>query len=284
MAQRNVPSKKKRRKAKPFLRWAGGKSWLLKYFDDYMPETFGDYHEPFLGGAAVFFHLKTTNQLRGRVYLSDVNPELINCYQCIQENVEDVIKYLKWSRNSEGHYYKLRDEKPRGRYQKAARFLYLNRTSFNGIYRVNQQGEFNVPYGDKKYRRLFDYENLRLVSKALQGVFIKCCDFTKAQSQVREGSLVFLDPPYTNAHGKNGFVIYNEQLFSDIEQKDLKKFIDKVVAKGAHFVLTNANHNYVKQLFSKKGYTANSRKRQSVIGGTDAHRGEIKELVFSNTI
>ncbi len=266
---------------KPFLRWAGGKSWLLREIDRFLPAEFQDYYEPFLGGAAVFLYLKQTGKIRGRVVLSDINEELVDCYTQVRDNVEDVIAHLRSCRNTRDFYYEMRARVPKTESERAARFIYLNRTSFNGVFRVNLNGVYNVPYGFKEYQELFDYENLREVARLLTGFPILCKDFQQSVDGVGAGDLVFLDPPYTVAHDNNGFIKYNQKLFAWHDQERLATAIRGIAEKGAHYVLTNAADASVERLFGKTG-RAIELKRYSLIGGKKAKR-EIKgEYVFFN--
>ena len=265
--------------AKPFLRWAGGKKWLLKDLDKFLPKSgFNNYHEPFLGGGAVFFYLKPENQS----YLSDLNNELIDTYQYVRDDVEDVINELKKFKNTEACYYNVRSKKYRKESKKAARFIFLNQTSFNGIYRVNLKGEYNVPFGYRK-KDFFEPENLRLVSDTLKNTSLISGDFTNSLDKIDKGDLVFLDPPYTITHNNNGFFKYNQKLFSERNQYELSEMIDAIKKKGAYYILTNAAHFKVKEIFDK-GDKIVKLKRASLIGGINAKRGKYSEYVFTNII
>jgi DNA adenine methylase len=183
---------------KPFLRWAGGKSWLIKHLSEYLPKAgFNSYHEPFLGGASVFFHLKPTKS-----FLSDLNKDLIETYIAVKDNVEEVISELLKFENTKEFYYNVRHQSFNNPSKKAAQFIYLNQTSFNGIYRVNLQGIYNVPFG----YRTKDFcmpEVLRTASQALLRAELKHADFSASIENVKENDLVFLDPPYTVTHNNN---------------------------------------------------------------------------------
>ncbi|MDM7913029.1 MAG: DNA adenine methylase [Methanotrichaceae archaeon] len=267
---------------KPFLRWAGGKTWLLSHIDRFLPRHFEAYHEPFLGGAAVFFYLKQSGHINGTAFLSDINSELVDCYQQVRDNVEEVIDHLRTYHNNKDFYYQMRALVPGSNAEQAARFIYLNRTSFNGVYRVNLRGVYNVPYGFKAYKELFDYENLREASKLLRGVSIVQRDFEKALHAVRSEDLVFCDPPYTVAHPNNGFVKYNQHLFAWSDQERLAEALKSAAERGARYVLTNAADARVQELFGKIGALAEL-KRHSVIGGKKAKRELRSELVFFNS-
>lgn len=267
---------------KPFLRWAGGKSWFIKEIAQFLPHTFNNYYEPFLGSAAVFFHLMQSNKLQNNIVLSDLNQELVDCFIQIRDNVEGVIQHLRTYSNEENFYYKIRDIAMKSEEEKAARFIYLNRTSFNGIYRVNGRGVYNVPYGHKKYSILFDHDNLRTCSIMLKGTVIKPCDFPDSLRSIKQGDLVFLDPPYTVAHDDNGFKKYNQKIFAWEDQIRLASLIKELNNRGVFYILTNAKHQSIKELFNELGSSV-AITRASVIGGKRAKRGMIEEYVFTNT-
>lgn len=165
--------------------------------------------------------------------------------------------------------------------EKAARFLYLNRTCFNGIYRVNMRGEFNVPYGKNEYKDLFEFERFRRASEIFQTANLFCDDFWSSLKNVDKGDLVFLDPPYTVSHIKNGFIQYNEKLFSWVDQKRLAEYIFELKKKKAFYILTNAKHEAVESLFGTIDRPV-SVSRASLIGGKKAKRGTIEEYIFTN--
>lgn len=263
--------------AKPFLRWAGGKSWLLKHFDKIAPDlSYNNYHEPFLGGAALFFFLQPSKQS----YLSDLNTELIHTYEAVKDNVELVIKELRAFRNTESEYYKVREKVYRSDYKRAAQFIYLNQTSFNGIYRVNLKGIYNVPFGYRS-KNFFEPENLRLVSANLKKSFFTVGDFDIVRKKLNKNDLVFLDPPYTVTHNNNGFIKYNQKLFSLDDQFRLSKLIDDIKKAGAYYILTNAAHQTIEKIF-EKGDKKYLLQRASLIGGINANRGHYSEVIFTN--
>ncbi len=262
---------------KPILRWAGGKTWLLKGLHRFLPATFNDYHEPFVGGGSVFFNM----QPGGKSYLSDSNADLITAYCELRDHLDSVIHKLKQFQNTQESYYQIRDTKFFLPAERAAQFIYLNRTCFNGLYRVNLKGEFNVPYGFKSYKQLFDFDRLRRFSERLKSAILRCGDFQDSIQNVNKGDLVFLDPPYTVSHIKNGFIKYNEKLFSWVDQKRLASFIEEIRRRGAYYILTNAKHDSIQKLFGRID-TPTSVWRASVIGGKLARRGMIEEYVFTN--
>ncbi|WCT11554.1 DNA adenine methylase [Mucilaginibacter jinjuensis] len=268
----------------PFLRWTGSKRWFTKnHIDKFLPPTFNSYHEPFLGGGAVFFHLQGKNNQAIRYYLSDTNEELINAYLQIRDNPSLVVAFLKNYNNNEIDYYKVRSSRPDLPAQQAARFIYLNRTSFNGIYRVNSHGEYNVPYG-KRQRVDYVTEQLLLdVSDQLQGVNLIKQTFEKALFNIKANDLVFLDPPYTVAHENNGFIEYNQQLFAWEDQVKLRDFVVEIQNLGAYFLLTNASHKSIVDLYDGIGQIEKV-SRISQVGGRNKTRGMYNELIITNII
>ncbi len=265
-------------RAKPFLRWTGSKSWLVRNgLESFIPDKFNNYHENFLGGGSVFFALNPKNN----VYLYDTNKELIETYQQIRDNLELVIRSLKKLKNTEEDYYRIRNTKYLKPHTRAARFIYLNRCSFNGIYRVNSNGLYNVPYGKRKNVDIITRDNLEAVSSRLKNTIISSLDFDNTIDNINEGDLVFLDPPYTVAHENNGFIEYNQKLFSWDDQKRLKDYVLKVQNKGAFFILTNASHNSIRELYDGVGSII-KKSRYSQVGGRNKTRGVFNELIITN--
>ena len=262
---------------KPFLRWAGGKRWILKHFSEFFPNLlFNNYHEPFLGGASLFLFLRPQK----KAYLSDLNVELIETYVAVRDDIDRVISELRKFKNTEEVYYKIRNSTFKSDYKRAARFIFLNQTSFNGIYRVNLKGEYNVPYGYRKVN-FFDPHNLRAVSENLKNAVLDSKDFSLCIANVKKDDLVFLDPPYTITHNNNGFFKYNKNLFSETDQRRLSQVIDQIKAKQAFYILTNAAHDRVKTIFNK-GDRVMEFQRASLVGGAQAERGKYEELLITN--
>ncbi|PAW92483.1 DNA adenine methylase [Mucilaginibacter sp. MD40] len=263
-------------KAKPFLRWAGGKTWLLKHLTNVKKYDFNNYHEAFLGGAATFFYLEP----KGHAFLSDLNKNLIETYNVVKTDVEDVIKRLKLFTNDEQSYYRIRESTYESPVERAAQFIYLNQTSYNGLYRVNLKGKYNVPYGFRKKMYIVD-DNLRRVSLSLQNANIFSGDFSSVLCNLKERDLVFLDPPYTVSHNNNGFIEYNEKIFSLNDQIRLSEMIGAIKEKNAFYILTNAAHKTVDSIF-ERGDQKFELTRGNGIGGHKAQRGQTTEYIFTN--
>lgn len=266
---------------KPLLRWAGGKSWLTNFLDQYLPTKFNNYYEPFLGGASIALFLKQKGLLNHNVLLSDMNKNLINFYEIVRDQPTKIILELKKYQNEKEEYYLERNKIYRSSIKKAAQFYYLNRTSFNGIYRENLNGKYNVPYGFKTYSKLFDNEQILDFSKHIKNMRFSVCDFFDISQDIDKGDLVFLDPPYTVAHENNGFVQYNQHIFSWEDQERLAQLLLHISNRNAYFILTNAAHESIFSLFEELG-TLHILQRSSTIGGKGANRSQVNEYVFTN--
>ncbi len=261
-----------------FIRWAGGKNWLVPYVQELVKDLeYNNYHEPFMGGASVFFSIEPPH----KSFLSDVNSELVEAFCSVRDNPKRVIGYLKEYKVDSDSYYAIRESSPRGKYQRAARFLYLNTYSFNGIYRVNQQGKYNVPYGHRENVSI-NYDRLLEASERLKNVEVKCQDFETSKELIQQGDLVFLDPPYTVSKEANSmFIKYNSKLFSLDDQYRLARLVDYIIDQGAYFILTNAAHEKILEIFQGKGRLI-TQERNSLIGGKKAYRGKVQEFIFTN--
>jgi DNA adenine methylase len=261
----------------PFLKWAGGKRWLISKSNVVLPEKheIGRYFEPFLGGGAVFFHMQPADGC-----LSDVNPDLINSYIVVRDKWADLVDILlKYNKqHCPDFYYKMRATKPRNELQKAARFIYLNRTCWNGLYRVNKKGEFNVPIGTKT-KVVLESDNFQGLSLLLNKMDIGACDFEITIDKAREGDFIFVDPPYTVKHNENGFVKYNENIFSWEDQIRLSKSVMRAVERGVSVLLLNADHSSIKTLYKGNGKMI-TLERASVIAGNADARGIYSELAI----
>ena len=266
---------------KPIVRWAGGKSWLIPYLGELIPNQFNNYYEPFAGGSSIFLYLKSQGVLDGKAFLSDINHKLINTYKQVKSNKDLLLQDLLKHKNEKSYYYNLRKKKPESEIELASQFLYLNRTSFNGIYRENLKGEYNVPFGNKKYKKLFDFENIHKVSTLLKNTYFSCRSFEQSLEKPCKGDLVFIDPPYTVAHSNNGFVKYNQKIFKWNDQVKLRNLIKELNEKDVYILMTNAHHESILKLYGKALNTIEL-ERLSVIGGKYAKRGKVKELIFTN--
>lgn len=259
----------------PFLKWAGGKRWLLRKGVDILPKKYDRYIEPFLGGGAVFF--STINK---PFVLADTNAELINCYQSIQSDHLKILDSLKHHErlHDNDHYYQVRKSEPKLNYIRAARFLYLNRTCWNGLYRVNKKGKFNVPKGTKSSIFL-ETDNFPAVAEKLSRGQLLCQDFEKTIEIAGQGDFIFVDPPYTVKHNFNGFVKYNEKIFSWEDQERLRDVLLDAVNRGAMVTITNADHESIRELYQGIG-SHQSLNRASVISGNPTHRSKTSELLI----
>lgn len=259
----------------PFLKWAGGKRWLVRDLDNLVGAFSGRYIEPFAGSAAVFFALTP-----GRAILSDANEELIETYKAIAKNWRLVVKHLKHHHELHSHdyYYEMRASRPRGQFERAAKFIYLNRTCWNGLYRVNRKGEFNVPIGTKA-SVLLESDDFEVISEALAGAELLTSDFEVQIDRAEEGDFVFVDPPYTVKHKFNGFVKYNEQLFAWSDQVRLRDALWRAKRRGARILLTNADHESIRGLYDSD-FELCEVSRFSSIAGKGAARGSYPELLI----
>lgn len=256
-----------------FLKWAGGKRWLTKRHNSLFPERYCEFYEPFLGSGAVFFSM-----LPRRGLLSDVNTELIDLYKAIKKSPEAVCRNLaRHSRkHSDLYYYEVRSASPTDLYDRAARTLYLNRTCWNGLFRVNRKGHFNVPRGTKN-TVILPTDDFPLVARALRKVRIRCCDFEETVDQTKKGDFLFIDPPYTVKHNNNGFIKYNESLFTWEDQLRLSAAVARAARRGVQILLTNADHEPVRELYAALG-EIRTLPRESVISGQSNGRKGTTEI------
>jgi len=259
--------------ALPFLKWAGGKRWLVKNHFDLLPTTYNTYYEPFLGSGAIFFAL--TPQ---KAVLSDANARLVETYTTIRDDWKKVKTILcRHQRNhSNVYYYEERSRVRRSLFERAAQFIYLNRTCWNGLYRVNLNGKFNVPRGTKD-SVILGTDDFEVTSKTLRHKKIVHSDFEPIIDQAEEGDLIFADPPYTINHNLNGFIKYNERIFTWKDQERLCKSLVCAKERGVKIVLLNANHESIRKLYKNLG-EINILSRHSIIAGKSAHRKPSSEL------
>ncbi|MFA7060434.1 MAG: Dam family site-specific DNA-(adenine-N6)-methyltransferase [Pedobacter sp.] len=260
----------------PFLKWVGGKRWLISKHCNIFPQKYSQYIEPFLGSGAVFFHLKPTTGI-----LSDLNKELIDVYKAIKEGwreIDAILQDYQKNHNSE-FYYNTRNNEVTSSPEKAARFIYLNRTCWNGLYRVNLNGKFNVPIGTKT-KVILDNDNFAAIAAALENIELVHSDFEDTISYAKNDDFVFIDPPYTVKHNNNGFIKYNENLFSWDDQVRLRDSTANAIQRGAKVIITNAAHDSVEQLYTDKIFTISKFTRHSVLAGTIKDRKPCEELII----
>ncbi len=268
---------KKLKDPKPFVKWVGGKRQLVNEIHKRTPLNFNRYYEPFIGGGAVFF----SNGFNKSI-ISDVNQELINVYYVIKENVEDLIISLKKHLYDEEYFYKLRkkDISLSNNVEKASRFIYLNKTCYNGLYRVNKKGQFNVPFGKYKSPLICDEENLRAVNCKLKKTKILCTDFEKSVLTAKKNDFVYFDPPYMPLSSTSYFVGYNKNGFIYNEQIRLRDVFKKLSEKGVYCMLSNSYTKEVKELYSE--FNIDTVKAGRAINSKANGRGKIKEVIITN--
>ncbi len=307
--------KEKNIQAKPFLKWAGGKGQLLGQFQSRFPQELNGkgiirrYYEPFLGSGAVFFWIMQNCKIE-HAYINEFNPEIYLCYITIHRNVEKVIKYLRALEKryhtlsiveQEKFYYKVRDKYNQTRrdinfekydvkkhFERTAMTIFLNRTCFNGLYRVNSKGDFNVPFGRYKNPTICDSQNLRAVSRVLKGVTITNRDFSVIQKQIKRDSFVYFDPPYRPLNKTSSFTSYSSNEFNDKEQGRLSTVFRKLSQiSGVKIMLSNSdpknenkNDNFFESLYD--GFKMERLKAKRMINCDASKRGEISEIIVMN--
>ena len=288
---------------KPFVKWAGGKSQLLNDIRAKYPSKIEKYCEPFVGGGAVLLDVLVNFQPK-EVLINDINAELANTYSQIKNNVDELIKILSemqdsfWAKNDDDRkdmYLSKRDRfndlKVNGDEQinleKAALFIFLNKTCFNGLYRVNRKGLFNVPMGAYKKPPICDAENLRLISGLLKNVQIKCGDYSECADFIDENTFIYIDPPYRPLTATASFTSYSENEFGDKQQIELGKFVDKISAKGAKVLISNSDpknsdesDSFFDDLYSS--YTIMRVSAKRMINSKATGRGNVNELLICN--
>lgn len=273
-----------------FVKWAGGKVQLLEQFEKFFPKKVTRYLEPFVGSGAIFFYIIQKYKPK-EVILSDMNAELINAYKVIRDDVERLIVELKqhkeyYSADAKKYYYEIRSVDPNKLpdLERAARFLFLNKTCFNGLYRVNSKGVFNVPMGAYKNPDIIQEEKLLKASKLLQGVILKVMSFEKVVDYAKEGDFIYLDPPYYPLKKVNGksasFTGYTKTNFLEDEQKLLKSVFDKLSKKGCLVMESNSDTDYINKLYEE--YQIHIVKARRLINRDSSGRGKINEVVITN--
>ena len=292
---------------KPFVKWAGGKSGLLNQIDNYLPKELKNgkidcYIEPFVGGGAVLIDILQRFEVK-KVYAFDINQELINAYQVIKNDVDELItilsilqkEYLKLDSESRKEYY-YNERKKYNSYRlseneisvfKAAEFIFLNKTCFNGLYRVNKDGDFNVPMGAYKNPTICDENNLRALSKLIQNVEFECVDYTEALKYSNENTFVYFDPPYRPLNLTSGFTSYTKDDFNDEDQKKLANFYKELNKTDAKLMLSNSNpknidvnDTFFDDIYD--GFNINEVYVNRCINSKATKRGAISELLITN--
>lgn len=267
----------------PFLNWPGGKRWFVCNYADLLLCNHGTYIEPFLGAGSVYFHVQPRQALLG-----DINADLINAYQVIKDDWQALESSLKYRQrrhreNGDRYYYWLRERTPSSPWQRASRLIYLNRTCFNGIYRVNRRGQFNVPRGSKE-KVVNKSDDFEAMSELLAGAQLTAGDFEALVDRAGEGDLVFCDPPYTVRHNYNGFRKYNEVLFSWADQERLAGALLRAARRGAQVLCTNAYHQSVRDLYDRPEFELQVVSRYSRISADSASRRYFEELFIRANI
>jgi DNA adenine methylase len=261
----------------PFLKWAGGKRWLAPMLVKAHGRSGGRLVEPFLGSGATFFALRPEQAL-----LADANADLIDTYIGVRDHVDDVISILEGLDVTPETFAEIRAASPSTTPERAARFVYLNRTAFNGIYRVNRRGEFNVPFGCKEGTTSVDPDALRACSAALANAEIRIGDFRSSIAACGPGDFVYLDPPYTVRHNQNGFNRYNERLFSWEDQIALAAEAARLRERGAKVLVSNADHGSIRALYASDAFRIRRFKRLSRMAASTAHRGPTTEILIES--
>lgn len=261
---------------RPFVKWAGGKRQLLGAILSHVPKEYGTYHEPFLGGGAVFFALSPA-----KAVLSDSNLRLVRCYRGIQRNVDEVIDRLKEYKKTRSFFLKMRERHIDGETdaEVAAWFIFLNKMGFNGLYRVNSKNRFNVPFGDNKNALVCDEENLRACHHALAGAEIEHEDFSKVSERAQPGDLVYFDPPYVRISKTSYFTSYTAEGFTPHDQTRLRDLALELKEKGVHVILSNSWK--ARSLYEGTRFSLREVLAARAVNSKADRRGKIAELLIS---
>lgn len=268
----------------PFVKWVGGKRQLLNEIEKHIPEQFSRYYEPFVGGGAVLFHVQPKNAV-----INDSNEELVNLYNIIKESPEELIEDLKKYKNEEKYFYEVRGiDREKEKYlelsniQRASRIIFLNKTCYNGLFRVNSSGEFNSPFGRYKNPNIVNDVTIKAVGNYLSknDIQILNTDYEKSLSKIRKGAFVYFDPPYDPISDSSSFTGYTKNGFDRTEQERLKKVCDKLNDKGVKFLLSNSSTEFIRDLY--KDYNIFSIKAKRAINSKGNGRGETTEVLVKN--
>ena len=273
---------------KPFVKWAGGKRQLIPQIEKHLPEKFSSYFEPFLGGGALLFHLLSENKnLKG--YVSDLNSDLVLAYVTIRDNLNGLLKSLQkhsdnYFSDSKSYYYSVRETNPKSQIEKVSRLLFMNRTCFNGLYRVNSKGKFNVPLGRYSNPNIVQEENLRSVNQFLNHnkIIIKCQDFSSTVEKAKKGDFVYFDPPYQPVSKTANFTSYTNGNFGLNDLKRLAKVSNQLTKKGVNVLLSNSSSKQVRELFSSKDWEIFEIEANRAINSDSNKRTGHSELLIKN--
>ncbi len=268
---------------RPFLKWAGGKTRLADELLARAPSAFKVYHEPFVGGGALFFRLYREGRLQ-RAVLSDLNAELIDTYRAIRDCVEEVMAILATYPHAEAFYYAIREQDPwqLSLPERAARMIYLNKTGYNGLYRVNRQGKFNVPFGRYKSPTYLDRENLLAVSQALREVQLLCAAFETVLERAEPGDWVYFDPPYVPLSRTANFTAYQAGGFGLDDHRRLRDICLELSRRGVYVMLSNSDTGIVRELYDYPLFAITEVRASRAINRNSTGRGKVTELLITN--
>ena len=263
--------------AAPFVKWVGGKRAILPQLENYFPRRFERYFEPCVGGGAVFFHLQPQEAI-----LSDLNAELVNAYRVVRDNVDELVAHLRTHANDEEYYYEMRAQDPRDLdpIARASRLVYLNRTCFNGLYRVNSKGGFNVPFGKHKNPTICNETGLRAASEALQGCRIAHRPYMAVLNEARPGDFLYFDPPYHPLNATSNFTSYTADSFSAQDQRDLATTFRLLAERGCKVMLSNSDTEFIRELYAD--FHIESVYAPRMVNRDATKRGPVAEVVVRN--
>ena len=273
---------------KPFVKWAGGKRQLIPILNQNLPESFGTYYEPFLGGGALLFHILTDKNDQ-KCSISDLNSDLVLAYTTIRDRIDTLITSLKnheknYQKDSESYYYSIRESNPRSEIEKTSRLIFLNRTCFNGLYRVNSKGKFNVPLGKYSNPNIVNEENIRAVSHILQSsrTAIKCRDFEAVLRDAKKGDLIYFDPPYQPVSATSNFTSYTTKDFTYDDLTRLAELCLKLDSRGCNVLLSNSDSQEVADIFAKNPWKITRIAANRSINSNSKKRTGHFELLIKN--